>query len=69
MKICKIVSKTDVNATYNSKAYNELAVAKITYTFGVIKWTRQELEELNTRGRKIIHAEQCLHPRAAIERL
>ena len=66
-KICKIVWKSELNARNKSKAYNELAIAKIIYSFGVIKWIRQELEDLDTTRRKIMHMEQCLHPRAAIE--
>ena len=62
-KIGNIVGKSELNA------YNELAVPKIIYSFGVIKWTRQELRQLDTTGRKIMHMEQCLHLRAAIERL
>ena len=60
-KICKIVWKSELNARNKSKAYNELAVAKIIYLFGVTKWTRQELGELDTTGRKIMHMEQCQH--------
>ena len=47
--MCKIVSKSELNARNKSKAYNELAVAKIIYSaFGVIKWTRQKLSPGHT---------------------
>ena len=56
-KICKLVWKSELNARNRSKAYNELAVAKIIHSFGVIKWIRQELEELDNTGRRIMHME------------
>ena len=61
-KICQIVSKPELNARNKSKAYNELAVAKIINSFGVIKWTRQELEELDTTGIKENNAYGAVPP-------
>ena len=68
-KKCKVVSKSELNSKNKVQAYNELVVAKLTYTFGVVKWTRQELEDLDVMGRKIMNMARCLHPRSAIERL
>ena len=78
-KKCKVVWKSESNAKSmwksesNAKskvqAYNELVIAKLTYTFGVIKRTRQELEDLDVMGRKIMNMARCLHPRSAIKLL
>ena len=64
-----MVCKSELNAKNNVQAYNELVIAKLTYTFGVVKWTRQELENLDVMGRNIMNMARCLHPRSAIGRL
>ena len=68
-KKCKVVWKSELNSKNKVQTYNELAIAKLTYTFGVVKWTRQELEDLDVMGRKIMNMARCLNPRSAIERL
>ena len=65
----KSMWKSESNAKSKVQAYNELVIAKLTYTFGVIKRTRQELEDLDVMGRKIMNMARCLHPRSAIGRL
>ena len=42
MKNWKVVWKSELNARNKAKAYNGLAVAKLIYSFGVFKSTRQE---------------------------
>ena len=63
-----MVCKSELNAKNKVQAYNELAVAKLAYIFGAVKWTRQELEDLDVMGRKVMNMARCLHPRSAIER-
>lgn len=71
-QICSVqlgVWKSELNAKNKAKAFNELAVSKLIYSFSVIRWNRQELEELDATARKVMHMNQCLHPRAEVERL
>ena len=37
--------KSELNAKNKVQIYNELVVTKVMYTFGVVKWTRQKLED------------------------
>ena len=41
----------------------------ITYTAGIIDWTKEELRELDTKTRKRMTIYKALHPRADIDRL
>eukprot|EP00957_Ditylum_brightwellii_P168496 12825806-Ditylum_brightwellii.AAC.1 len=39
------------------------------YTFGVIQWTKTELQQLDKKTRRILTADGCLHPKPSIQRL
>jgi hypothetical protein len=50
-------------------AINTWAVSLVRYGGGVIDWNQQELENLDRRTRKMMHAYGAMHPRADTDRL
>ena len=65
----KQVLKTRLYGSYKIEAINAFAIPVISYTGGVIKWTKQELDEINRQTRKILNMYGGLHPRADVHRL
>ncbi|XP_030746059.1 uncharacterized protein LOC115874901 [Sitophilus oryzae] len=59
-------SLSGVNKTL---ATNILATPIITYSFGVIKWTENELHQLDVITRKMMHMEKSLHTKSSVPRL
>ena len=49
-------------------ATNMLAVPVLLYSFGVLKWTREELRELDSSTRKMMHLHRSIHPRSSVSR-
>lgn len=62
------ILKTELNSGNTTKAINTYATSVLTYSFGVIKWTDTELEELDTKTRKEFRKARGHHPQSAIER-
>ena len=48
----RIVWKSLLSASNKVKAFNSVCVGVLSYSFGVINWTKVELEELDIRVRK-----------------
>jgi hypothetical protein len=51
------------------KAINTSAIQILTYTFGTIKWSDTELEQLNRLTRVALTKARAHYPRSAVERL
>ncbi|XP_039289959.1 uncharacterized protein LOC120352632 [Nilaparvata lugens] len=51
------------------EATNMLAVPVLTYSFGVVKWNWNELQDLDRETRKRMHMERSLHPRSSVARI
>ena len=51
------------------EAFNTYAIPVLSYTVGIIKWTVEELRQLNRDTRKILNMYGALHPRADVDRL
>jgi len=51
------------------KAINTYAIAVLTFSFGILKWTPTDLENLQTKMRTLLTNYRFHHPRAAKERL
>ncbi|XP_039297358.1 uncharacterized protein LOC120354371 [Nilaparvata lugens] len=51
------------------EATNMLAVPVLTYSFGVVKWNLNELQDLDRETRKRMHMERSLHPRSSVARI
>ena len=59
----ELSGKNKVSAT------NMLAVPILLYSFGVVKWTREELRQLDVGTRKKMHLNRSLHPKSSVPRL
>lgn len=68
MQRVKSILKTELSAGHTAKAVNTYATSVLAYTFGVIKWTRTELEDINTKTRKEFRKYRAHHPHSSIER-
>lgn len=67
-RVTKIV-KTKLNGKNLVKAINTYAIPVLSYSFGVIKWNKEELRRLRTRLSKILNKYCMHHPKSAVERL
>ncbi|MXP61693.1 hypothetical protein [Pantoea sp. Taur] len=61
--------KTYLSAGNLIKAINTWAIPVLTYTFGVLKWSNTELEELNRLVRVLFTSERKRHPKSSVERM
>lgn len=63
------ICRSKLVAKHLMKAINSYAIPVLTYSFGVIKWTPTNLESLQRPIRTKLTANNCHHPRSAVERL
>ena len=68
-KRLKKIMKSQLYAMHKIDAINSYAIPVLSYTGGIVKWTVQEIDELNRRTRKIINMYGGVHPRADVDRL
>lgn len=61
--------KTELNAKNKFQSINSWAIPALSYSFGVIKWSRTALEGLNRKIRTTLTAHRVHHPKSATERL
>lgn len=64
-----LLVKSSLNAKNTIKAINTYAVPVLTYSFGIIKWTNTDLEELNRLNRTKLTEQRKHHPNACTERI
>ena len=62
------VLKSFLNAGNKVRAINTFAVPVLTYSFGVVKWSRTDLEDLERKLRKAFRQAGMRHPQSALER-
>lgn len=62
-----------LNTTLNAKnlvtAINTWAIPVLTYSFGVLKYSDVDLDELNRMSRRLLTKFRCHHPKSAVERV
>ncbi|XP_023311019.1 uncharacterized protein LOC111691848 [Anoplophora glabripennis] len=63
------ILRTELWAKNKFKAINSFAIPVLTYSFGIIKWTNTELQDLDRRIRTALTKHRVHHPRSEIERL
>jgi hypothetical protein len=64
----KSILKSKLNGNNLIKAVNKYAVPLLTYSFGVIKWSKTNLKNINIQTR-VLFTKFCKHhPKSAIER-
>lgn len=64
----KRILRTKLNAKNLSKAVNTYAVPVLTYSFGIIKWTDTDLDQLNRMTRTLFSEFNKHHPKSCVER-
>ena len=67
-RVWKIL-KSKLNGGNMVKAINTWAVPVIRYTAGVLKWTKEQMRELDRKTRKLLTMYGGLHPKADTDRL
>ncbi|KAJ8039802.1 Retrovirus-related Pol polyprotein from type-2 retrotransposable element R2DM [Holothuria leucospilota] len=63
------VLKTKLTGQNKIQALNTYAMPVISFTAGIIEWTRTEMADLDRRTRKLLNIYRGLHPRADVHRL
>ena len=65
----KLLLESKLNGGNIIKAMNTWAVAVLRYSGGILDWTKEELENIDRKTRKIMTINRALHPRANVARL
>lgn len=63
------VLNTKLNSKHIFKAINTFAIPLLTYSFGIIKWSTTDLENINILTRSQLTKHRKLHPNSCKERL
>ena len=63
------ILKSKLNGGNVINAINTRAVAIIRYGAGIIKWTKEELINIDRKTRKLMNMHRALHPQADVDRL
>ncbi|XP_068739420.1 uncharacterized protein [Montipora capricornis] len=69
MQRLKLVMKSKLNGRNKIKAGNTSAVSVLRYGGGVIGWTKEELQSMDRKTRKVITINEELHPRSDTARI
>jgi hypothetical protein len=64
----KSILKTKLNGKNTIKAITTYAIPVLTFSFGIVKWTPTDLENLQIRTRALLTRYRIHHPRAAKEK-
>lgn len=64
-----LILKSQLNSKNTFKAINTYAIPVLTYSFGIIKWSNTDLEELNRLNRTKLTQYRKLHPNSCTERI
>ena len=65
----RAILKSKLSGGNQISAINTYAVPVVTYTAGIIDWTKEELRQMDTKTRKKMTIYKALHPRADVDRL
>jgi len=63
------ILKSKLNGGNIISAINSRAVSVVRYGAGIIKWTKNELEEMDRKTRKLMTMYGAQHPKADVDRL
>ena len=61
--------ETKLNSRNHFKGINTWAVSLVRYSGPFLKWTRDELRQIDPRSRKLLTMHKALHPRDDVDRL
>lgn len=62
------ICKTQLSAKHLTKAINTYAIPVLTYSFGIIKWTKTDVQQIERTTRTTLTKYNNLHPKSAVER-
>ena len=65
----RMILRTELNAKNKAIGITTLAVPVVSYSLGVIQWTKEELRKIDSKTRKLLTCHGLLHPRANVDRL
>ena len=65
----KLIIKSRLNGRNKIIAINTWAVSLMRYGAGIVKWIKNELDEIDRKTRKILTLNKELHPRNDADRL
>ena len=65
----KLIMKCRLNGRNKIVAINTWAVSLMRYGAGTVKWTKNELDEIDRKTRKFLTFNKELHPRINVDRL
>lgn len=68
-KRLKEILKSNLNGKNTFKAINGYAIPVLTYTFGTVKWTDTDIDNLQRKTRVTLSKYRAHHPKAATERI
>jgi len=68
-KRLSLIWKSYLSGPRKVRATNSFCVPVLSYGFGVIPWTKQEISHIDVQTRKLLTATNNHHPRSAVERL
>ena len=63
------VLKSKLNGRNKFQAINTWAVASLRYGAGIIKWNKEELQNLDRKSRKLLTLYGAFHPKSDVDRL
>jgi len=69
VNLTKNILKTELNGKNTIKAVNTYVTPVLTFSFGIVKWTLRDLENLQTKIRMLLMRYRFYHPHASKERL
>ena len=64
--IVKLICKSNLNAENFISGMNAGVIGVIRYSGGIIDWTKEELQDMDRKTRKILTLNRCLHPRSSV---
>ena len=65
----KFILKSKLNGRSKIMALNTWVVSILTYGAGILKWNKNDLQEIDRKTRKFMTMNKELHPRSDVERL
>ena len=69
LRRAKLVMRSKLHGRNKIKATNTWAVSLLRYRAGIIKWSKEELQAIDRKTRKIMTMNKELHPRSDVARI
>ena len=68
-RMAKLILKSKLNGRNKIMALNTWAVSILRYGAGILKWNKNELQEMDRKTRKFMTMNKELHPRSDVAQL